>query len=460
MKVSKNRKLILLLGIITLLFLLVVFYLVYFQLFKANYLNNDIRNARNYSDESNVKRGNIYDKNGTLLTYSEKVNDTYKRFNEYNHIYSNIIGYSHNRLGKSNIEAYYNRDLLNITNNADIFTRLDSIVDDSAKSDLYLTIDNDIQRGLWEIFGNNKGSLIVAKPKTGEIVSLITKPTFNVNRLEENWSEIISSEDGVLLNRATQGMYEPGSIFKVLTSVAFLRSGIDLNYNDTGTAQVADYSVENFGGASYGEMDLEKALSVSSNTYFFEKSTQVSNKIFTDTIYDFGIGRNYDLPLTRNTSKFPFRNGLSDLEKANAAYGQGETYVTPMDMLLVAMGIANDGVVYQPKIVEKVDRNGITQTINSKVLSNDIESEFAKTIREYLKSTAEYNDYQLRNGISLAGKTGTAESSENNNLWYLGMAPAENPEYVIIVTIENSTSTAGRVAAPIAVEALNYIFSR
>lgn len=460
MKEAKNKKLIFLLGIITLLFLLIVFYLVYFQLFKADALNNDIRNARNYSDESNIKRGNIYDKNGKLLAYSEKVNESYKRFNEYNHIYSNIIGYSHNRLGKSNIEAYYNQDLLNITNNMDIFTRLDAIVDDSKSNDVYLTIDNDIQRHLWEVFGNNRGSIIVAKPKTGKIVSMISKPTFNVNNLEENWSDIIASEDGVLLNRSTQGLYEPGSIFKVLTSIAFLRAGIDLDYVDTGSAQVADYTVENYGEASYGEMDLEKALNVSANTYFFEKSTQVSNKIFTDTIRDFGIGRNYELPLTRNSSTFPFRNGLSNLEKANAAYGQGETYVTPIDMLLVAMGIANDGVVYQPKIVEKVDRNGIIQNNNSRILSDDIEPEYAKTIREYLKSTADYNGYSLSNGISLAGKTGTAESSENNNLWYLGMAPADNPEYVIIVTIENSTSTAGRVAAPIAVEALNYIFSR
>lgn len=457
---NKNKKLIILLSIITGLFLIIAIYLVYFQIFNAPKLNADSRNARNFVDESSIKRGTIYDIKGRKLAYSEKVDDSYERFNTYSYMYSNIIGYTDSKLGKSGIEAKYNKQLLDITNNADIFTKLDTLVDGKNPNDIYLTIDDDIQSRIWDIFGNNHGSVIVTKPKTGEIVAMVSKPSFNVKNLREEWEEIIASNDAILLNRATQGLYEPGSIYKVFTAIVFLRSNIDLKYYDKGHATVADYTVNNLGNVEYGDMTLEKALNVSSNTYFFEKSTQVSNKLFVDTWKDFGIGKNYDFALDRSESIIPFKEGLSDLEKANAAFGQGKTYVTPLDMMQIAMGIANDGVVYQPYLIDKIVRNGVETATTPKILSSNIEAKYAKLVREYLRTTAVHNNFKLNNEIELAGKTGSAESSKNDNIWYLAMAPANNPEYAIIVNIENTTATATSLAAPIAVEILNYIFSK
>lgn len=460
MKQSKNKKLIILLTIITGLFLIVALYLVYFQLFKAQDLNTNPKNARNFADESLVKRGDIYDRDGNVLATSVKTEDGYERRYTYSYMYSNIIGYSDKNLGKSAIEAYHNSDLLNIADNKDIFTQIDSIVDDSESADLYLTIDDEIQSRLYEILGDNYGSIILAKPDTGEIVSMITKPSFNIQYLRENWDQYIESDNALLLNRATQGLYEPGSIFKIVTSMVFLDNNIDLTYNDTGSATIADYTVSNYNDRQYGQIGLEEALNYSSNAYFFDKSQLVTNKMFTDTLYDFGIGRSYNFPINRSESIFPFKSSLSALEKGNAAYGQGETLVKPLDMLLVAFGIANDGIVNQPYIVDKIDRNGIVQSTRNQVLSNDIDAQNARLLRSYLKSTADYNGFTLNNGIDLAGKTGTAETDNANRAWYLGMAPAENPEYVIIVNIEDTNQLAGAVAAPIAIEALNFVFSR
>lgn len=458
MNKNKNKKLIFLLSAFTFLFLLVALYLVYFQLTKASSLNEDPRNARNFADDSQVARGTIYDVNGNTIAYSEKEGDNYVRKYTCNYLYSNIVGYSDPKLGKMGIEAYHNADLLNITDNKDLFTKIDSLVDDTEVSDLYLTLDNRIQEYLYGLLGDKKGTIIVTKPKTGEVVGMVSKPAFNVNQLRENWTNILESSDAVLLNRATQGLYEPGSIFKVLSSVVFLRSGIDLGYTDNGTATIADYTVSNYNGAANGNIGLEQALNTSSNTYYFDKSQQVPNKMFTDTIYDFGIGRSYKFPMDVSKSIFPFRNNLSDLEKANAAYGQGETYVTPMDMMLVAMGIANDGRVNKPYIVKSINRNGIDQDTRTEILSSDIEANYARTVRSYMESTATYNGYYLSSGRSIAGKTGTAETDENMNLWFMGMAPADDPEYAIIVLVENDYGLANSVAAPIATTALDYIF--
>lgn len=457
---SKNKKLVFLLASVVALFLIVALYLVYFQLTKSDELNKHKLNARNRVDETLIYRGSILDRNGKELAFSKKGENGYYRENLYNYLYSTIIGYNSVQFGKSGLEQTYNTELLNLKHNLDIFSRLDNLFDNSEKgNDLYLTIDDKLQSYVYDLLGDNKGSVIIANPKTGAILSMVSKPSLNIKGLENNWGQIVNSEDGLMLNRATQGLYEPGSIFKAFTSVVFLRSGMDLNYNDTGEATIADYTVHNFDNQKYGKMDLEKALEVSSNTYFFDKSQEVSNDLFLETLKDFGIGVDDSFPINRNKSIFPYKKGLSNLEKGNTAFGQGKMYVTPIDMLQIAMGIANNGVVYKPYIVDKIKKSNGEDVTNSKVLSDKIESKYAEQVRKYLLSTALYNGYKLNSNQTMAGKTGTAETSNNlNNAWYLGMSPADDPKYVIIVVVERTEQLAGRVAAPIAIKALDYIY--
>lgn len=461
MNKSKDKKLIFLLGVIVILFLIQATYLVYFQLFKSDELNKSSLNARNSADETKIERGKIFDINGKLLTETVQNEDGMHRKNTYSFMYSNIIGYNSIRYGKYGIEKAYNNELLDIRNNEDIFTRLSGMLTSNAKgNDLYLTINDKLQSYVYDLLGENKGTVIVTKPKTGEIVTLVSKPSYNVNQIQIDWDNIMNSKDGILLNRATQGKYIPGSVFKILSSAVFLRSGIDLEYNDTGNATIDGYTVHNFEGKSYGAMNLEKALNVSSNTYFFEKSKLVSNELFTKTLIDFGIGKQYSFPIQMNKSYFPFKEGLSDLEKANASFGQGDTLITPMDMMLIAMGIANDGVVNQPYIVNKIVRDGKDEYITQKVLSSNIEKDIAGKIKKYLHSTGEYNEFQLSNGEYLTGKTGTAErNKERNNAWYVGMTNEEKPEYAIVVLIENTEGMGGTLAAPIALKTVDYINS-
>lgn len=462
MNKSKNKKTIFLLVTIVGLFLIQALYLVYFQFTNAKKLNEHELNARNSVDEDKYMRGTIFDRMAKKLTYSELENGVYVRKNLYRSLYSTVIGYSSKQYGKTNIEAKYNNELLNIKSaSSDIFSKLDQMIASKDKgNDIYLTIDDRLQAYAYELMGENKGTIIVANPKTGEILTMLSKPSLNVKMIESNWEEIINSENAILINRATQGLYEPGSIFKIVTAMAMLKEGIDLNYNDTGEATIADYTVNNYGEKSNGKMDLEKALQVSSNTYFFEKSKEISNETFLSVLSDFGIGKTNDFPINLSKSKLPFKKGLSDLEKGMASFGQGESYLTPYDMLLVSMGIANDGKVMKPRIIDKIDRQGNIENVSDQVLSSKIDGKAAKQIREYLKSTAEYNDYTSKSGVSIAGKTGTAQTANKlNHLWFLGMAPADKPEYAIIVLVENQDDIAAKVAAPIAEKLVDYIYN-
>ncbi|MDO4604775.1 MAG: penicillin-binding transpeptidase domain-containing protein [Helcococcus sp.] len=457
MKNSKNKKLVFLLYTIIALFLGISLYLVYFQLFKANPLNNDSRNARNFIDENIVKRGTIYDKNGLALAYSEKVDDSYERINRYNYMYSNIIGYNSNKYGKSGIEASYNSDLLNINKNKDFFTKIDSLIKPDNGNDIYLTIDDNLQSYAYDALGDLRGSVIVSNPSTGKILAMVSKPSFNVNNIDEDWDWIINSNDGELLNRPTQGHYEPGSIFKTLTSLVFLRSNMDLNYYDSGEATINGHSVYNFNNAIYGEMNLEKALNVSANTYFYEKSQLVSNSDFRKAILDFGIGKNFNFPLAITKSTFPFVDTLSAIDKANAAFGQGQTYVNPLDMSLIVNGIANNGIVNKPILVDKVVRSGIEIDTKQEILSSEVESQYVNIIKSYMKSTAEYNDYTSYIYTTLAAKTGTAENGQGSyNTWFMGISPVDNPKYTIVITIEHQDEASGNNAAPIGAKILDY----
>lgn len=458
MEKSKNKKIKFLLVLIVTLFMIQALYLVYFTFFKRDKLNNHSLNARNYVDETKLHRGDILDINDKKLAWSELIDGEYKREYLYKYMYSSIIGYNSKQYGKTSIEASYNNELINLRNNKDIFSKLDNILENSNRgNDVRLTINDDIQSYVYDLLGNNKGTVIVSDPKTGKIISMVSKPGFDVKNIENNWEDIISSEDAVMINRATQGLYEPGSVFKIVSSMAILENDISLDYYDKGSATIRDHTINNYNKREYGEIDLEKALIHSSNTYFFEKSKEITNEEYLKVLNDFGIGKDYDFPLPKSKSKFPFKRGLSDLEKANAAFGQGETYMTPMDMLLVANAIANDGTVYTPYIVDSVIHSNRKEKTNPSILSDSLNKEDAIRIREYMKSAASYNGFTLNN-YEMAGKTGTAETdSEKNHAWYIGMAPADDPKFVVVVLIEDTDLASHSISAPMAVKIMNYI---
>lgn len=461
MKNTMNKKLIILLGTITSLFLIIAVYLIYFELFKSAWLNNHNLNRRNYVDETKYKRGSILDRNGKILAESVLEENKYKRVNTYNYMYSSIIGYNSIKYGRSGIEASLNSELLNTSKSKNIFDKIeDSVINKDEGNDVYLTIDDRIQSYAYDALGNRKGVVIVTNPKNGEILAMVSKPGFNVNKLEENWEEYINSKQGIMLNRATQGLYEPGSIFKIITSMAFLDKGIDLEYNDTGQATIGGYTVKNYMNGKHGKMDLRKALMVSSNTYFFEKSQEITNTEFIKTLDKFGMTKDYNFELPKKKPIFPFKEGLSALGKANAAFGQGKTYVNPLTMSLSINAIANEGIVYKPQIIKSIKRSNSERNIDNQILTDDINKNNANLIKEYLHSTDLDYGIGKRFGISLAGKTGTAENSTKyDHRWYMGMTPVENPKYTVVVLVEGTDESTVRASAHTGAKILKYCLS-
>ncbi len=456
---NRKKKLFVVLILLLISFLAIVLYMTYFQIFKAEFYANHKFNARNWVDESRVMRGEILDRKGNTLAYSQKEKDKgIKRYYTYDYLYSPIIGYSSKELGNTGIEQSFNRELLNITTNSDFITRLEGIYKQSDKGkDVYLTIDSDIQSYMYNLLNGYRGAIIVSDPETGDIIAMVSRPTYNVNNLKKDWDKLISSNNGVMINRASQGLYTPGSIFKLVSSIVFLENDIDLDYNDEGSTVINGYKISNYKNRAYGDISLREALMHSSNAYFADKSKLVTNSDFQKVIDNLMIGGKYPFDLAKSDSRTYFSKNIDELEKAVTAFGQGKTMVTPLDMSNLISAVANDGVMMQPRIVNKTSLDGSESIISEKTLSKAIDRSINDKLKDYLESTAKSNKVVLRNGKALAGKTGTAEVEDTSNLWYIGYGPADRPKYAVTVVLEDTGLENGHKAKELFIRAMNYL---
>ncbi len=457
-KTTLNKRLV----FVMVFFVTLALYLVYFQLFKRADIENDSHNRRLWVNEDNIKRGSIYDRNGNILAYSEKDSDgsQYRVYN-YGKSASSVTGYSSKTYGKTGIEKSYNKELLALSGeNLSNFRKM--VVKNDTGYDVHLSLDQNIQEIVYEYMEDIKGSCVVMNPKTGEVLALVSNPSYDPNSLDEDWDELIQNTDGPLVNRATSGSYRPGSTFKIVTATGVLNYGLDTSYNDTGVETIQGYDIKNFADQTYGMVNLRSAFVNSINTYFASKTNDLGRDKYEELAEKFMINRDYDFDMDKNKAIIPF-DDLNQVDLAMSGFGYGKTQITPLHMAMITSAIANEGKMMQPRLVTKVvDKDGkIIEEKEDKVLSEVTSVENANYIRDMMVSvvnegtgTSAYLD-----SVQIAGKTGTADK-ENNMLdaWFVGFAPAYDPDIVIALVVEDSDDTGGVVAAPIARDILSSIY--
>ena len=455
-----RKKMTSVLVLIIIMFLSIALYITYFQVAKAKFYANHVDNSRNIVDENKVLRGTIRDRLGNTLTYTDRYEDgSSKRINNYNYLYSHIIGYSSKEYGKTGIERYFNKELLNVPSSEDLISRIEDAYESKDRGkDIYLTVDSDLQSYLYQLMSNFNGAAVVINPQTGDILGMMSMPTFNINTFEEDWNYLTSDDsNAILINRATQGIYVPGSIFKVITSIALLENDVDLSYEDMGSTTIDGYTINNYKDRSYGEIDLRKALVKSSNVYFADKAKELTNRELLAVTDRLMLGKEYEFDIGKNRALIPYKNNLDELEKSVVAFGQGETLVSPLDMANVIAAIANDGVMMKPRLVNKLSNDDTIIEIEPSVLSKVTSDDIVEKMQEYLTDTASENGVKLSDGRLLAGKSGTAEVDDTTHSWYVGYGPSENPKYAIAVVLEYSGMTGNEGAGQIFKEIMEYL---
>ncbi|MDU1829230.1 penicillin-binding transpeptidase domain-containing protein, partial [Anaerococcus sp.] len=266
------------------------------------------------------------------------------------------------------------------------------------------------------------------------------------------------------VNRATAGLYRPGSTFKIVTASSILDNNIDQNYTDQGSESIQNFKIKNFGDQVFGALDLRKAFIYSVNTYFAAKTDAIGKEAFSKTTDKFMFNQSYPFDLEKYDSIIPYKE-LNKVDLAMTGFGYGKSQVTPLHMAMVTSAIANDGKMMQPymvaEIISKDDKK--IYKAKEKVLSKVTDKDTAETIRDMMVDVVNEGTGKAAyiNGIQVAGKTGSADKSNGLiDAWFVGFAPAYDPQIAVAIVLEDSRDTGGVTAAPIARDLMFDIFNQ
>ncbi len=449
---TENKRIIRVLVVVCLLFLALLVYLLYFNMFQADAISSNPYNKRQWEDEKYVKRGSIYDVNGTLLAETQIGEDgTHSRIYPKGRLYSHIIGYHSKAYGKSQLEMKYDAQLLGKGDISLTFNELRS------GYDLNLTIDNTLQQYAYDQLGSRNGAVVALEPKTGKILAMVSRPDFDpsASALEKNWKDIVEREDSPLLSRATQGLYPPGSTFKIATtSVAYEQGKTNATFEDTGVFEVGGIKVKNSNNAVHGSLTLRRGFEVSSNFVFCTLGYELGAENMLDIAKRFGVDKDLKMDLNTSRSQIQYKK-MSDVDAALVAIGQGQLLMTPLHVALMGSVIANDGRMMQPYLVDSITTaSGITVSRSTPQTLYDVVSPGCAAYIKNLMVSVVQNGTGTNariSGVEVAGKTGTAENeTSKDHAWFVGFAPADNPEIVVAVILEYDGGGGGSNAAPIA----------
>jgi peptidoglycan glycosyltransferase len=458
------------------LFIVLIVYLFYLNLWQGPVLVNHPYNKRATVLEAKIQRGTIYDCHGIAIAKTVTQGGLKKRIYPQGEDFAPLIGFVSLRYGHTGLESVYNQELLGISK----VSKLKNFINQLAQrpqlgNNLILTLDANLQHLARQLLNNRRGAIVALDPKTGAVLALASAPSYDPNTIDRlvdlgtgkkiTEFELLKKDPAApFLNRATQGAYPPGSAFKIITlagALTYIPEVTQETYNCTGSLIIDGFRLTDH--AVHGEVYFQRALAVSCNTYFARLGLALGQDKFYQNALSFGFNQNLGdedklwqeiyLP-----GKIPFPDQISKPELASSAIGQGQITVSPLQMALVAAGIANAGVIMKPYLLQEV------QSLNGKSLEKNVPKKWktavtpivARLVNESMQAVIECGTGRAAAipGFKVAGKTGSAQNPQGKtHAWFVGFAPAESPRVVVAVVVEQK-GAGGIIAAPIARELL------
>lgn len=451
------------------MFFALVGYMVYFNVRLTDNLKANPNNTKADEQKQYVVRGSIYSSDGEILAGTNvDGNGNEERVYPYGNVFAHVVGYTTN--GKAGLEATYNTDLL--TSSTSIIEQVDKgVKNEKVRGDsLILTLDTRIQQAACNALGAYKGAVVVMEPSTGRILAMVSKPDFDPNEMEERWEYLIAEDaHSPLLNRAMQGLYPPGSTFKILPALEYIREHpadyADFAWNCEGYLTRGDVTINCFDGEVHGYEGLQDSIQHSCNTAFANIGLNMNAGQFAKLCDDFLFNSKLPISLPYSSSSFTLNENSSDGERMTTAIGQGDTLVSPFHMALITCAVANDGVLMTPYLMERIENTEGVTVSESKPISYKrlMTSRESAQLKQYMQSVVEGGTasslWDL--GVTVAGKTGSAEyevdgnTGEGENIsthsWFIGFSNVEDPDIVVSVIAEDG-GTGRSAAVPIARE--------
>ncbi len=331
---------------------------------------------------------------------------------------------------------------------------LDKTINDNnfnSQAGIALTIDSKIQRVVENALKNSmikSGCALVMHVDSGEIYALASAPTYDQN----NVAKSLNSENSPLVNKALQS-YSVGSVFKPIVAAAALESGMNMNYSYkcTGKVKIGDVTFKCYDGKAHGKQTMTEALGNSCNTYFINLLEQIDPDYLLSLCRSLGFAGEIQLASSISAAKGNLPENSDMLypgERANLSFGQGKLLLSPVHMLAAYHALATGNYVSPAVIYGKTNSDGLLKTEPQSQARKIFSASTVKAMRKMLSQVVEEGNAKKAKSqiVSLAGKTGTAQSGiyENGDeicrTWFTGFFPSENPHYIVVIFNENGSS--------------------
>jgi len=445
----------------------------YWTIFASASLANDPFNPRLIAASRDRPRGAIVDRSGVVIASSEKTADGFSRSYK-DQTLAQVTGYASLQFGLSGIEAAYADSLIG-QDPADPVSiwRARYLGEHAAAGKVVLGIDEKVQKAAADALGGKRGAIIALDPRTGAILASVSVPSYDANavvdpsRQQSAFNALQQDGSRPLINRATQGLYPPGSTFKVVTASAALESGFDpnkkLRVDDPYQPDKSwgDYFVRSASHA-HGDFNMADGFRLSENIYFAQVGLAIGSARLTDYAKRFGVGAAPKLDLSAGAGQLTASGSIDrPTLLADTSYGQGELLVSPLQMALIYATIANHGVMPTPHYATEVRdaQDHVIREVAPGPVGQVISANTAATLTTMLVGAVSgpggFAFGAKIPGVNVAGKTGTAENrpGEAPHGWFIGFAPAEAPTVVVAVIVEN-TAEGGLTAAPLGAQVM------
>lgn len=446
--------------IVCIVFLGMMGYLVYFMVTQRRTVINNPYNKRQQVLAKKVHKGEIRSADGRVLakTVTDEEGEEVRVY-PYDEIFCHVVGRSINSM--TGIERDQCYPLL--TSHINPLMQLANTFrgEKNPGDHVITTLDVGLQQVAYNALGSHRGAVVVLEPSTGKILAMVSKPAYNPNYVSRDWETLTkdSDEESALLNRATQGLYPPGSTFKILTAMEYLlehpSDDESFHYDCQGTDSFSGNVINCYGRTRHGSLNLTEAFAHSCNGAFAQIGTMIDLKGFRRLAEKFHFNKELGVDFTYSKSRFTLTEKADMGEVTQTAIGQGKTMITPLENALITAVVANDGVMMTPYVVDHVENDmGQTVTKYEPESGGRIVKEWvAAGMEKMMQSVVKEGTAASLNNLSyaVAGKTGSAEfdSEGTSHAWFVGYGPVKKPKLAVSIVVEGA-GTGSQYAVPIA----------
>lgn len=458
------------------------------QVVDADALAQNDNNQRTRLDSYEIQRGSIII-DGTNVATSVPSDDRY----QFQRVYADagmwapVTGYFNAALdSRTGIEQAMNADLSG-TGSSAFFSEIERILSGQPQTgfSVELSLDAAAQKAAYDALGGLQGAVVAIEPSTGRILAMVSTPGFDTNLLATHdadaanatYDQLVQDPLKPLSNRAIAGdLNPPGSTFKLVVAAAAYASG-DFTPDST-LPNPASYTlpgssnrVSNAWGGTCGggeTVTIAEAIRLSCNIPMAELAVKLGDDAIREMAEKFGYNRSFETPLESTASSYP--RALDDAQTALSGFGQGQVTATPLQVAMISAGIANDGLVMNPRMVDQVIGNdlSVVRSYDDTEFGRALEPDIADEVTDAMVASVSTGAAQGAriDGIDVAGKTGTAENGNKpHTLWFTGFAPADDPAVAVAVVVEDGggqgqSGSGDTIAAPIAKKVIEAVLGR